>query len=44
VRLLLRSCRAAGKITNGKLLREVSQGLLVDWSDPAKPITLSLTE
>jgi hypothetical protein len=44
VRLLLRSSRAAGKITNGKLLREVSEGLMVEWSDPSKPITLSLTE
>ncbi|HYO09652.1 MAG TPA: alpha-xylosidase [Tepidisphaeraceae bacterium] len=44
VRLLLRSVRSAGKITNGRLLREVAEGLVVEWSEGAKPITVTLTD
>ena len=40
--MLLRSARAVGRITNGKLLRELPEGLLVEWGDPTKPLTQTL--
>jgi alpha-D-xyloside xylohydrolase len=44
VQLLLRSTRAIGRINNGKLLRELPEGLLLEWSDSAKPITVTLND
>jgi alpha-D-xyloside xylohydrolase len=44
VRLLLRSTRAVDRITNGKLARELAEGLLIEWTDPAKTITLTLND
>jgi len=44
VRVLFRSHRAAGAISNGKLAREVAEGLLVDWLDPAKPLTVTVSD
>jgi hypothetical protein len=44
VRLLLRSTRAVGRLANGKLVRELPEGLLLEWSDPAKPITVTLND
>ena len=44
VRLLLRSGgRGVARVANGKVAREVAEGLLIEWSDPSKPITLTLT-
>ena len=44
VNLLLRATRAAGKITNGRAAREVPEGLLVEWRDPAASISVVLDE
>ena len=44
VRVLLRSARDAGRVTNGKVARELAEGLLVEWSDPSKPLTLTLND
>jgi alpha-D-xyloside xylohydrolase len=44
VRVLLRSARNIGAITNGKLLREQPEGLLIDWTDTAKPISVPLKD
>lgn len=42
VQLLLRTVRAVDRIVNGKLLRELQEGLLIDWPDTHRPITLTL--
>ena len=44
VRVLLRSARAVGRVTNGKAVRELPEGLLVEWGDPSKPLTLTLND
>ena len=44
VRLLLRSGGGSvARVANGKVAREVPEGLLIEWADPSKPITLTLT-
>jgi alpha-D-xyloside xylohydrolase len=42
VSLLLRSWRAVARVTNGKVVRELPEGLLVEWTDTAKPVTVLL--
>ena len=42
VSVLLRSHRAAGKVTNGRVARETQEGLMIEWTDPAKPLGLTL--
>jgi alpha-D-xyloside xylohydrolase len=44
VRLLLRSIRAVDRVANGKLVRELPEGLLIEWADPAKPITVTVND
>ena len=38
----LRANRSAGKITNGRLSRELPEGLLVEWADASSPICIML--
>jgi alpha-D-xyloside xylohydrolase len=44
VQVVLRCRRGVGKITNGKLLREVPEGQLMEWTDTARPFTLTTTD
>jgi alpha-D-xyloside xylohydrolase len=44
VQVVLRCRRAVGKITNGRLVRERPEGLLMEWTDTAKPFTLTVTD
>jgi alpha-D-xyloside xylohydrolase len=44
VKLLFRSTRAVDRLVNGKLVRELPEGLLIEWVDPGKPITMILND
>ena len=44
VQLLMRSCRDVQKVSNGRVIRETPEGLLLDWPDSLKPILLTLNE
>jgi alpha-D-xyloside xylohydrolase len=44
VQLLMRSCRDVQKVSNGRVIRETPEGLLLDWPDTLKPIVLTLNE
>src|SRR5688572_3582639 len=44
VRVCLRSHRALGKITNGRVEREVAEGLMVEWADVTKPLQIALSD
>jgi alpha-D-xyloside xylohydrolase len=43
VRLVLRSVQAATDLTNGKVLRELPEGILLSWPDTANPITFTIS-
>ncbi|HEY7089230.1 MAG TPA: hypothetical protein VH518_14130, partial [Tepidisphaeraceae bacterium] len=40
IKVLLRAANQIGGITNGKLLKETPEGLLVEWTDTGNSITL----
>ncbi len=44
VHLLLRSIRKASGIANGKMLRELPEGALLEWKDSSKPVTFSVSD
>lgn len=44
VKVSLRSIRAARALSNGRLLRETSEGLSVEWIDTNKPLSMSVVE
>jgi alpha-D-xyloside xylohydrolase len=44
VKIVLRSVDSIGKVINGKVLAQVAEGLLLEWSDTNKPITIQGSE
>jgi alpha-D-xyloside xylohydrolase len=44
VQVCLRCRRGVAKITNGKILRELPEGLLMEWTDTARPFVLTVTD
>jgi alpha-D-xyloside xylohydrolase len=42
VRVLLRSARAAKNVVNGKQPRETREGLVIEWTDTSKALSLTL--
>lgn len=43
VRILLRSIPSASQITNGKMLAYLPEGLLLQWTNPADPLTFTIS-
>jgi hypothetical protein len=43
VRLMLRSVQSASEITNGRIIRDLPEGVLLAWPDTKEPISFTIS-